>query len=627
MGTDDAPLAEQLAAATAELAHSERMRGVLTDVIVAMGSGLDLRDLLIRVSGIMDDAYESYGSGVYLWDPEIERLVAAAFTDPPARNPKLGGSGLDLDAIYRMQLRLGEGLAGWVAQHKEPVVLGREQWKDPRCKLFPQLPEEGVYESALYMPILLPDGEVLGVIALAARHRDHFSAEHVRVLTEVSGLLATVIKKIQIDEELSRRAKVLVFLGDLCGRLASPRPLGQLMDSVAGLTAEVMGSEVCMIVTLDRPSGRFVLQGLAPAGTAAGGLADRLPDAFDGPGGGPPDDQLFRDLALDLPGRYAEAASAPLLAGAEHLGFISCYRHRRYSAADRDLLSVIAGQVALGLKTVAGAERNGEHDPAGELISRLASGRTDASAMAIAAALGLDLHQPHILVQARFVPSGSPSAPDEVTDRYPRAVKQFIRNVEAQHPHSLLRETASGLIGLVRIAKLSGSATLARSLQAFADDIATRLGIAVSAGLSSACATATDYADAYREATEALEVGSRLRGEGHVVRFDELGPDLYLYRMAADPRTRRDPWVRALAPLVDHDHRKGTDLVATLEAYLETRGNATTTAAHLGLHRNTLRQRLDRIEALTGIALGETQDWLPLHFAVKLTRLQQATPK
>jgi GAF domain-containing protein len=615
-------LADQLAGTRAELARSERMRGALTDVIFALSSDLGLHDLLLRVCSIMDDAYESFGAGVYLWDPEIERLVMAAVTDPPARNPTIGEPRKDYEAIYRFQLRLGEGLSGWVAQHKEPLVLDREQWKDPRCKLFPELPEVGVYESALIMPILLPDGELLGVIGVFARSPDHFTPEHVRTLGEVTGLLATVIQKIRSDEELARRAKVLAFLGDLCRRLASPRPVGELMDSVAALTAEVMTSEVCMIVTLDRLAGRFVLQGLAPTGTESGGVADPLHAALDHHDGAA-DDQLFQDLALVLPGRYAEAASAPLLAGAEHLGFISCYRHRRYTSADRDLLNLIAGQVALGLRTLSGKDRQGEHDPAGELIGLLASGRTDASTVAIAASLGLDLHKPHVLVQARFVPNDeSPS--DGVTDRFPRAVKQFIRDVEAQHPCSLLRETPTGLIGFVRIAKASGGAPLQRSLQSFADDIDHRLGIAVSAGLSSACTTAAEYADAYREAAEALEVGSRLRGEGRVVRFDELGPDLYLYRLAADPRSRRDPWVRALVPLVDHDRRRGSALLATLDAYLEARGNATLTAEHLALHRNTLRQRLDRIEALTGIALAETQEWLPLHFAVKLTRMQQA---
>ena len=56
-----------------------------------------------------------------------------------------------------------------MAQHRQPVVVGREQWKDPRCKLFPELPEEGIYESALALPILLPNGELFGVIGLVAK--------------------------------------------------------------------------------------------------------------------------------------------------------------------------------------------------------------------------------------------------------------------------------------------------------------------------------------------------------------------------------------------------------------------------------------------------------------------------
>lgn len=316
-----------------------------------------------------------------------------------------------------------------------------------------------------------------------------------------------------------------------------------------------------------------------------------------------------------------------MLAGAEHLGFISCYRHRRYTAADRDLLSVIAGQVALGLVAIVGREHPAERDAATDLLGLLASGRDEPVATSIAASLGLDLNKSHVLVQARFVPSGGGAVSGEMADRFARATKQFIRSVEEQNPHSLLRESAGGVVGLVRIAKLSGGASLQGRLQATVDELAARLAISTSAGLSSACSRPREYADAYREAAEALEVGSKLRGEGRVVRFDELGPDLYLFRMAGDPRTRRDPWMRTLLPLVDYDRRKGAGLLATLDAYLEARGNATVTAEQLGLHRNTLRQRLARIEALTGITLAETPNWLPLHFAVKLARMQEGEPR
>jgi GAF domain-containing protein len=623
----------------AELARSERMRRALTEVILTVGSNLGLEALLERVCSIIDEAYESISSLVYLWDPEIERLVVWVARFPSwwpetAMFNELGREGpgpvarfirgrVNYPLLYQIQLRLGEGLTGWVAQHREPVLIGRELCKDPRWKLYPGFSEE-VLESLLAVPILRPNGERLGVIALCSTRSDHFTPEQLHLLTEITGLLATVIEKIRLDEELARRAKVLSFLGQLCGRLSSARPLEELMDSAATLTAQVLASDACMIVTVDRSEGRFVLRGLAPSRSEAFLEIDgRLGALIDTDTNVASNEQLFRDLALALPERFAEANSAPLLAGADHLGFITCYRHQRYSSADRELLSVIAGQVALGLiafeRTVDPAER----DVAGELFGLLATGRGEPTVASLAASLGLDLHRPHVLLQARLLPAAGSEPAGVVADRFARAGKQFVRTVEQQHPHSLLRESGGGVTGLVRMAKLSDGATLQQRLQAAADDVASRLGISISAGLSSACRGPREYADAYREAAEALEIGSKLRGEGRIVRFEELGPDLYLFRMAADPRTRRDPWMRTLVPLIDYDRRKGSELLATLDAYLEGRGNASVTAAQLSVHRNTLRQRLTKIESLAGISLAETHDWLPLHFAVKLARMQE----
>lgn len=600
------------------------MQRVLTEIILTVGSNLGLQALLERVCSIIDNTYAlglSNTAVLYVWDPEIERLVIRAGTH---LTPLLDGSHGRVDAYSgEYQLRLGEGITGWVAEHRETVVLTREPWTDPRWEPMPGVGEEQ-YQSGVLLPILLPNHAVLGVISLWARPPNYFSSEHVRVLTEVTALLARLIEKVQLDQELTRRAKVLTFLGDLCQRLASSSPVGELMDSVAALTAQVMASDACLIVTSDGSEGRFVLRGVAPSRAEVmtevdhrlGGLPERDPDATS-------DEQLFRQLALTLPGRFEEATSAPLLAGTERLGFISCYRHRRYGAADRDLLGVIAGQVALGLLAVGQADGATERDDAAELLGLLAADRDRPAAVAIAASLGLDLKAPHVLVQARFLPTDTSSAPGEIADRFAGAAKQFIRAIENQNPRSLVRPTAGGVIGLVRIANLAGGSLLQRQIQVGADDIGARLGICVSVGISSPCGGPAEYADAYREAAEALEIGSKLRGEGSVVRFEELGPDLYLFRIAADPRTRRDPWMRALLPLVAYDREKGSGLLSTLEAYLEGRGNASLTAEQLGLHRNTLRQRLTRIAELTGIDLDQTQDWLPLHFAVKLARMGQ----
>src|SRR5947207_188389 len=82
----DRPGTEETERLRAELAHSERMRRALADVIITLGSNLGLGALLERVCSIIDEAYESIASAIWLWDPEIERLVGAVLIDKPFRS-------------------------------------------------------------------------------------------------------------------------------------------------------------------------------------------------------------------------------------------------------------------------------------------------------------------------------------------------------------------------------------------------------------------------------------------------------------------------------------------------------------------------------------------------------------
>ena len=80
------------------------------------------------------------------------------------------------------------------------------------------------------------------------------------------------------------------------------------------------------------------------------------------------------------------------------------------------------------------------------------------------------------------------------------------------------------------------------------------------------------------------------------------------------------PTQQRLALLVGYDRRRGTQLLDTLEGYLDHRGNVVGTSRALFIHPNTLRQRLDRIQRESGIDL-EREDWLSLAVATKVVKL------
>ncbi len=77
----------------------------------------------------------------------------------------------------------------------------------------------------------------------------------------------------------------------------------------------------------------------------------------------------------------------------------------------------------------------------------------------------------------------------------------------------------------------------------------------------------------------------------------------------------------AIATLAAYDARRRTALLQTLEHHLHDRGALAATARRLFIHTNTLRQRLERVESLTGLDLAR-EDLLSLELALKLVRLR-----
>ena len=80
------------------------------------------------------------------------------------------------------------------------------------------------------------------------------------------------------------------------------------------------------------------------------------------------------------------------------------------------------------------------------------------------------------------------------------------------------------------------------------------------------------------------------------------------------------PFRELVTPLLDYDHKRGSDLVRTLYVYFDTGTNASETADRLFLHRNSLLYRLERIQSLTGLDLKEPEARLALQLGLLAIR-------
>ena len=143
---------------------------------------------------------------------------------------------------------------------------------------------------------------------------------------------------------------------------------------------------------------------------------------------------------------------------------------------------------------------------------------------------------------------------------------------------------------------------------------------------------ATDPVDLYRAGNEALlaanvaeagEGGAAQPSPGHgVLAFEETGAyRLLLPAMSEDPAELQRFYAETVEPLVAYDEQYETDLVQTLETFLDADGNVAGTAQRLFTHRHTVRYRLERVRELCGLDVGSTDGREKLGLGLKAMRV------
>jgi len=111
------------------------------------------------------------------------------------------------DVVDRLKLRVGHGITGWVAEHKEPVVLGRNAFKDPRFQSFNELPEDR-FEAFLSVPLLSRD-KLVGVINLQRKQPHTYRQKEIRIISTIGFLVGAEIELARLESAYSELSQQL----------------------------------------------------------------------------------------------------------------------------------------------------------------------------------------------------------------------------------------------------------------------------------------------------------------------------------------------------------------------------------------------------------------------------------
>ena len=135
---------------------------------------------------------------------------------------------------------------------------------------------------------------------------------------------------------------------------------------------------------------------------------------------------------------------------------------------------------------------------------------------------------------------------------------------------------------------------------------------------------AADPRDLRRAGDEALLAANVVEGDPHesLLAYDDTGTYQLLLPHMSDPAELRRFYDETVSKIVAYDEQYETsDLVGTLETFLECDGNVNATAARLVTHRHTVRYRFERVREITGLDVSSTDGREKLSFGLKAMRV------
>ena len=581
------------AAGRAELDELREESRTLYGVIGIVSSSLELVPMLQKVVDLATEATGCHACFIYLL--EDERLTIRA------------ASPIFSEAVGNVEFSVQEGLTGWVARHRTPEFIRDQAMKDPRMKYVPLL-QEVRFQSMVAVPVLSRAGETIGVIVLHTEAPREFGEGTLKLLVHIASLVSGAIENAQLYDTERKRVDVLTGLSELGQRVAAASDAPELGVVLASGSKRLLGADICQLFRLEPDGETLELLASVPDALPAPVItsaAELMLAALEDRRGGPFDRELWPSVAV------RDLLVTPLTAGGARVGLVcaASFSERTFGDDDAEIARAIAHLAAVAIKRAELIDALTNANIIRDLFGALAAGAT-AFASAKAAEIHCDLTDTYLIVFAE--PAGRQR---QASGEWRITADSIGRALTELAPRSAVEAGPGPVRALLSLGQARGQSV--EGLLRACRELGQRTGAAI--GVSEPREMPTDATGAYREARDAATIARALLAGGGAIAYSQVGAYRYLVQIGADDAPR-DRMRAAVDLLIEYDGKRKTALLDTLERYLSERRSAIDSARALHVHPNTLRQRLGRIEQLTGLKLDE-DDLLSLELAIKLARL------
>jgi sugar diacid utilization regulator len=292
-------------------------------------------------------------------------------------------------------------------------------------------------------------------------------------------------------------------------------------------------------------------------------------------------------------------------------------RYRADPEPEPAIARMVSTLIALELERARAPEWASEEAAAGFVRALLGRELTDrGDILARAAELGADLEAGAGVLIVRAAPRAAQSG-----DWRARVLTLTQRALRPAAPGSLAALDGGDAAEVEAVVPAADEERLARATRILEGELAEALaGFHVTIGASRRAGDPVDLHRAGNEARLAVNVGE---AEGRpLLAFEDTGAyRLLLPAMSEDSGELQRFYTETIEPLAAYDEQYETELVATIEAYLENDGNVAATAKGLFTHRHTVRYRLERARDLCGHDVSSTEGREKLGLGLKAMRV------
>ena len=220
----------------------------MSDELSKLKSRLERLELLYQVSNVIHSTLEAQ-EALQLIVSEGVRLVRASSGSVVLINPTSGF--LEIHAAQnlpaparRLQLRMGEGITGWVARHGKPALVN-DVSQDARYVAA----RRGV-KSELAVPLEV-NGETRGVLNMDSDRPDAFSSDDQELLQELAVQAAKVIQNTWLYEQLRLKVHLFESLASVSRTINSTLNLDEALRAITREACDLMRARMCSLMMLD----------------------------------------------------------------------------------------------------------------------------------------------------------------------------------------------------------------------------------------------------------------------------------------------------------------------------------------------------------------------------------------